>query len=168
MKILLLLRHAKSSWENSDLADFDRPLNSRGLEAAPLAGNFIYDSKLQTDLILSSPAKRAKQTAVLVKETGQIPAKIRYDEKIYEASPPALLQILSEQEDKNEKVLLVGHNPGLEELIKTLTGESVIMETAALAKIILQIEKWKDISANCGQLEFVWLPEKEAKNAETE
>lgn len=163
MKTLLLLRHAKSSWENADLADFDRPLNSRGLEAAPLVGGIIYDRQLQPDLILSSPAKRAKQTAVLVKETGQIAAKIRYEEKIYEASPSALLQILSEQEDRNEKILLVGHNPGLEGLIKVLTGETTAMATAALAKINLNIEEWKDISASCGQLEFLARPEAESK-----
>ncbi|MGI9035726.1 MAG: SixA phosphatase family protein [Pyrinomonadaceae bacterium] len=155
MKTLLLLRHAKSSWENADLADFDRPLNSRGLEAAPLAGNIIYDRNLQTDLILSSPAKRAKQTAVLVKETGQIASKIQYEEKIYEASPLTLLSVLAEQDDKNEKILLIGHNPGLEDLVKVLTGEAATMQTATLAKINLEIENWKDISPNCGALEFV-------------
>lgn len=162
MKTLLLMRHAKSSWENTNLADFDRPLNSRGLEAAPLVGNLIYDNQLQIELILASPAKRAKQTAVLVKETGQIAAKICYDEKIYEASPLSLLQTISAQEDRFEKILLVGHNPGLEGLIKILTGETATMATASLAKINLRIEYWKDISSNCGELEFILRPEKES------
>ena len=167
MKTLVLLRHAKSSWENSDLADFDRPLNSRGLESAPLTGCLIYEKQVQADLILSSPAKRTKQTAVLVKETGQIPAKIHYEEKIYEASPLTLLQILAGQEDKTENILLVGHNPGLEALGKILTGENLTMATATVAKINLNIDKWSDIAPNCGQLEFVISPsEKERTSAE--
>ena len=142
------------------MADFDRPLNSRGLESAPLMGGLIYDRQLPADLILSSPAKRAKQTAVLIKETGQLAAKIQYEEKIYEASPLTLLHILSGQEEKSKNILLVGHNPGLEGLIKILTGESVMMATAALVKINLNIDKWTDISPNCGDLEFVSAPEK--------
>ncbi|MGI8469624.1 MAG: SixA phosphatase family protein [Pyrinomonadaceae bacterium] len=168
MKTLLLLRHAKSSWEKSDLADFDRPLNSRGLAAAPLAGNIIYDRHLQLDLILSSPAKRAKQTAVLVKETGQITVKIQYEEKIYEASPLSLLSILAEQSDKNESILLVGHNPGLEGLIKVLTGKTATVQTATLAKINLKIENWQGISPNCGELEFVARAEEETKKLSAE
>jgi phosphohistidine phosphatase len=158
MKNLLVLRHAKSSWENSELSDFERPLNQRGLEAIPLIGQEIYRMNLDVDLILSSPAKRAKQTAVLVKESGGITCKIQYEDNIYEASVMKLLHIIAEIEDKLSRVLLVGHNPGLEELIRVLTGNTQVMPTATLAKLDLNIEKWLEVKANCGKLDFAVTP----------
>ena len=164
MKTLLILRHAKSSWDNDILSDFDRPLNSRGLETAPVMGNVIYKKRLQPSLIISSPAKRAKQTAILIKETAQIKSSIRYEEKIYEASPISLLHIIGEVEDKNEVVLLIGHNPGLEGFIKILTGEIKTMPTAGLAKIELNVDSWNEITSDCGKLEFLIRPKDEMKN----
>ena len=168
MKTLFILRHAKSSWENSDLSDFERPLNSRGLEEATFMGNLMYEKQIQPDLILSSPANRAKQTAILVKENAQMGNEIQYEENVYEASQLRLLQIISRIEDKNETVLLVGHNPGLEGLIKVLTGAEQPLSTASLAKIILQIDSWNEAGANCGQQEFFASPktERHASNAE--
>ena len=152
MKTLFLLRHAKSSWDNFDLADFDRPLNERGLKAAPLIGELIYEKQFQPDLIISSPAKRAKQTAILTRASAQLESEIEYDERIYEASSRRLLQIISEQKDKVESLMLVGHNPGFEDLLKNLTGEFREMKTANLAVVDLNIEKWSDIGVNCGTL----------------
>jgi phosphohistidine phosphatase len=158
MKTLFILRHAKSSWDNSDLADFDRPLNKRGLETAPLVGETIRKNKFQIDLIISSPASRAEQTANLVKEAAQIEADIKFDDRIYEASPHRLLQIASELDDKTTSVMLVGHNPGLEGLLKMLTGEVEVMPTAALAVIDLQIDNWKEIHIDCCNLRTVIRP----------
>src|SRR4051812_38668436 len=104
MKTLLILRHAKSNWDYPDLSDFERPLNSRGMEAAPVMGNVIYKHRFKPDLIISSPAKRAKQTAILIKETAEISSSIKYEEKIYEASPLNLMNITSEIDDKHEMV----------------------------------------------------------------
>ncbi len=163
MKTLYILRHAKSSWNNSDLADFDRPLNERGLETAPFMGNIIYENHFQPDLIISSPAKRAAQTAILVRASAQIESEIRYDEKIYEASSRCLLQIISEQNDNLESLMLVGHNPGFEELLKNLTGEFQEMPTAALAVIDLQIESWSKTAANCGTLRVLMRPKEQTK-----
>lgn len=163
MKTLYILRHAKSNWNDSDLADFDRPLNERGFEAAPLIGAAMYENQFQPDLIISSPAKRAKQTAVLVRASAQLESKIQYDEKIYEASPRRLLQIVSEQSDKLESLMLVGHNPGSEELLKTLTGELRPMATANLAVVDLQIENWSEIDANCGTLRVLISPKDQTK-----
>lgn len=168
MKTLLILRHAKSSWDNPDLADFDRPLNSRGLEAAPLMGNVIYKNDLQPQIILSSPAKRAKQTAILIKETARIEGKINFAEDIYEASPLKLLHVVSEIDDKNETVLLVGHNPGLEGFVKMLTGEIHAIPTAALIKIDLNIESWKDTAANCGKVNLFVRPKDEINSVNIE
>ncbi len=158
MKTLFVLRHAKSSWENTNLSDFARSLNERGLKAAPLMGRFIYKNHLQPELILSSPAERAKQTAILIKENAQIGGEIRYDERIYEASPSRLLEIVSEQNDEIESVMLVGHNPGLEGLLKILTDETQTMPTAALAVIDLKIGKWSEITSSKGNLRTLIRP----------
>lgn len=152
MKTLFVLRHAKSSWDNSDLSDFDRPLNKRGLNAAPLMGEVMFDNAFKPQLILSSPAKRTKQTAILINETAQIQSKIIYDEGIYEANPFRLLQIVSELDEKFESVMIVGHNPGLEGLVQILTGETRIMPTAALAVIDLSVENWSEVVAKSGKV----------------
>ncbi len=152
MKTLFILRHAKSSWDDANLADFDRPLNKRGFKTAPLVGETIRKNKFQIDSIISSPAKRAEQTAMLVKETAQIEAGIRFDDRIYEASPHRLLNIASELDDKISSVMLVGHNPGLEGLVKMLTQEVEPMPTAALAVVDLKIDNWKEIHPYCCNL----------------
>lgn len=152
MKILYILRHAKSSWDNPLLADFERPLNARGLDSAPLMGEIINKNNFQPGLILSSPAKRAKQTAVLVKNSGKIESEIQYDERIYEANPQTLLQIISQINFDTDSVMIVGHNPGLEGLIRVLADEDQVMPTASLAVIDLEIENWSEIAAGHGTL----------------
>lgn len=158
MKTLFVLRHAKSSWDIPDSADFDRPLNERGLETAPLVGKMIRKNNFQIDLILSSPAKRAEQTTNLVKESAQLAAPIEFDDRIYEASPHRLLLVVSELNDKIKSVMLVGHNPGLEGLLKILTTEIEPMPTAALAVIDLKIDKWSEIHIDCCNLRTVIRP----------
>ena len=158
MKTLFILRHAKSSWDDANLADFERPLNKRGLETAPLVGETVRKNKFQIDAIICSPAKRAEQTAALVKEAAQIEADIRFDDRIYEASPYRLLEICSELDDNSRSALLVGHNPGLEGLIKMLTQEVEAMPTAALAVVDLKIDSWKEIHIDCCNLRTVIRP----------
>lgn len=164
MKTLLVLRHAKSSWDNPDSSDFDRPLNERGLQTAPFVGSLMREKSLRVDLILSSPAKRAKQTAMMVKEAAGFAAEARFDARIYEASPLALLHVLAEIGNESNSILLVGHNPGLEGLIKILTGGIQPMPTAALAQIELNIESWNEIAADCGKLNFIIRPKDEMKS----
>jgi phosphohistidine phosphatase len=155
MKTLLLLRHAKSSWKDSDVRDFDRPLNQRGLKAAPAIGRLIKKRKLQPDLLLSSPAERARQTTQLVIEAAGLKTELRYDERIYEASVARLLGLVSELDDEAGTIMLVGHNPGFEELLEMLTGEAHKLPTAALACIELNIEKWNKVRAGAGRLEWL-------------
>ncbi len=150
MKTLFLMRHAKSSWNNANLSDFERPLNERGLKAAPYIGKIMADKQLQPQLLVSSPAERAKQTAQLIKETVPIAGEIQFDKRIYEAIVPTLLQILSETDEHFELVMLVGHNPGFENLLMILTGELQPMPTAALAVVDLNINDWREINAECG------------------
>lgn len=168
MKTLLIMRHAKSSWENSEYSDFERPLNEFGLKAAPFMGNIIYKNGLQPDLIISSPAKRAKQTAVLIKAVAEITANIEYRDELYGARPTAFLEVTSAIEDKFERVLLIGHNPELENFIYKLTGELQSMPTAAIAVIKLNVGKWSDINANCGFLELVVRPKDLIERVEVE
>lgn len=152
------MRHAKSSWNDAALSDFERPLNERGLQAAPLMGEVIRKNKFQPELIISSPAKRAAQTARLVKDAARINGEIEFDERIYEASAARLLEVIGEQNGKFESILLVGHNPGLEGLIKFLTGELQPMPTAALAVVDLNINDWKEMDFSSGNLRTLIRP----------
>jgi phosphohistidine phosphatase len=166
MKTLFILRHAKSAWDNPDLSDFERPLNSRGLDAARFIGGLIYERSLYPQIIISSPAKRAKQTAVLVKEIAEIPQPITFDERIYEASPLTLFNLINQFDDKHESAMLIGHNPGLESLVRILTQENQILPTAALVKINLDTKYWSNLETNCGTLEFIIRPKDEMKKIE--
>ena len=158
MKTLFIMRHAKSSWDNAALSDYERPLNNRGLEAAPLMGDVMKKNGFQPEIILSSPARRAEQTAALIKQSANIGGAIRFDERIYEASPARLLEVISEQNEKTASVMLVGHNPGLEGLLKFLTGELQAMPTAALAVVDLEIGKWSEINSSKGNLRTLIRP----------
>ncbi|MGI9106447.1 MAG: SixA phosphatase family protein [Pyrinomonadaceae bacterium] len=160
MKTLLLLRHAKSSWKEPDMRDFDRPLNERGRKAAPLIGAYLREQKLTPDLVLSSPAERARQTAALVIESAELNAELRYDERIYEASVEQLLEVVAQTGDGAGTLLLVGHNPGMEELIQRLTGASERMRTATLARIDLDTDAWSKVRAaeGAGRLKFAISP----------
>lgn len=164
MKTLLLLRHAKSSRKDNGVKDFDRPLNQRGLKAAPSIGSLIGKRKLQPDLVLSSPAERARQTTQLVFEAAGLKTEVRYDERIYEATGARLFEIVGQIEEDANVAMLVGHNPGFEELLEALTGEAHNLPTAALACIELDIEKWNKVRAGAGRLEWLVKP-KELKSS---
>ena len=153
MKTLFLLRHAKSSWKDQDVADFERPLNDRGRKAAELVGNFIAKQNVTIDLVISSPAVRARQTIELVLKAAKRSPELRFDQRVYEASPTRLLEIISQIEDDWKSVLLVGHNPGMEELLTLLVGVEMHMPTASLARVALSSKKWDKILAEKGVLE---------------
>lgn len=146
------MRHAKSSWSEPDLADFDRPLNDRGLRAAPLMGLLFEARGYIPDLLISSPARRAAETAMLVNGSLSAEVEIRFDERVYEASPQSLNQIVGKIEDQIGSVMVVGHNPGMEGFTRFLTSRSEAMPTAALAVIDLAIEKWNEIALGRGTL----------------
>lgn len=158
MKELYLLRHAKSSWDDSSLDDFDRPLNERGKKAAPLMGRVMREKKLKPDLILCSPSKRTKQTAKHIIDSSKIKSEITYDERIYEASTADLFELLKAQDAKLACILLIGHNPGMESLLTHLTGAEELFPTAALAKVSLDIEKWKGIKDGAGKMDWILRP----------
>jgi len=159
MKTLLLLRHAKSSWKQPELADHDRPLNKRGKQTAPLTGALLQDEDLIPDLILCSSAVRAHTTALLVAKACSYIGEIKQTRKLYLAEPQAYVDVLRQVAEQHERVLVVGHNPGLEALIEALTGEAMAMPTAALAYIELSLKRWRDLDmdSEC-KLVNVWRP----------
>ena len=162
---LLIMRHAKSDWDSGASTDFERPLSKRGQHDAPMMGEWMHSQGLKPDHILSSPATRAKTTASLVCETLDIPiSKIEQDQRIYEASLDDLLNILKEQPADTETVLLVGHNPGMDELVTYLCGNDTqrlpygnLMPTAALAHLLMPND-WTDLKLNCAQLHSLTRP----------
>lgn len=157
MRVLYLLRHAKSSWGDPTLRDFDRPLKKRGREAAERIGQRMASENLSNPLVICSPAVRTRQTADLVLKSANLQLDPRFDERIYEASLRELVQIVTEIPDASEVAIMIGHNPGFEELLSFLTGEYRRMPTCALAKIRIDVS-WKDVRAGEGSLEWFIAP----------
>lgn len=153
MKTLLLLRHAKASSNEPAVSDFERSLNDRGRKEAEEIGEFIATQNITIDLVISSPAVRAQQTTELALRAAQLSPELRFEQQIYEASPARLLEITSQIEDSRDSVLLVGHNPGMEELLALLVGVEHHMPTASLAKVKLSRKKWDQIITGDGVLE---------------
>ncbi len=158
MKKLYLFRHAKSDKGDAVARDFDRPLNYRGTKDAALVGKFMAGRDLKPDLVVSSPAERAKQTALLALEAAQLNVELRFDERIYEASSAELLTVVRQIEDATNEAILVGHNPGFEDLLANLTGRAQHMPTAALACLALEVEKWADVNVQSAELEWMISP----------
>jgi phosphohistidine phosphatase len=160
LKNLLLFRHAKSSWADSALDDHERPLNGRGRRDAPRMGDLVRERKLLPDVIISSDALRARVTAEAVAETARVASKILLDPRLYHAAPGSIVAVLQDVPDaKARTVMIVGHNPGLEDLIARLTGEHHDMPTAALAQIGLPIVRWRDLTMSTdGTLVALWRP----------
>jgi phosphohistidine phosphatase len=142
VKILFLLRHAKSSWKDQSLPDFERPLKNRGKQAADRLGRHLKHELIVPELVLSSPALRARETIERVAKAAKWDVEIRFDQRIYEAGGLRLLEVISQIENERKTALLVGHNPGVEELLMLLTGESKKVPTATLMKLELKSSKW--------------------------
>lgn len=126
MKTLYLIRHAKSSWKQPDLSDFDRPLNKRGKNDAPLMGEILSGKGINPELVIASPAKRAASTAkIIASEIGYPKEKIIFDKNIYEATGRRLLEIIAGVETRFNSVMLFGHNPGITVLSNNLSDRFI-------------------------------------------
>ena len=159
MKTLLLMRHAKSSWDNSELADFDRPLNGRGRQDAPRIGQLLAREDLTPDLIITSAARRAATTAELVALAAGYDGDIRYTRDLYLADADTYLELVRETGDDVNRLLLVGHNPDIAELVSQLAGHDEHMPTAALAHFRLAIDAWSELSdETAAELVALWRP----------
>src|SRR5687768_15020021 len=159
MKTLFLFRHAKPVSGAESLRDFDRTLNDEGRGQAESVGKYLKDKNLELDLVLSSTALRARETTELVLRAAKYVTEVRYDQRMYEANRQQLLEVISEIEASKNKVLLVGHNPAMEELLRQLTGRFEPMATANLAKIDLDISEWTEATERKGHLDWLVKPE---------
>ena len=149
MKTLYLARHAKSYWKDQSIPDFDRPLNSRGKRDAPFMGEVLKDKKVKADLIISSPAKRTKKTAIeIASKIGYSEKKILYNEELYEASSNTIIKVLNKIDEKYNSVMIFAHNPGLT-LLNNHISNNYIENIPTCGIVALQLDKkWNELSKN--------------------
>jgi phosphohistidine phosphatase len=162
MKTLTLLRHAKSGWDDPVARDFDRSLNARGKRAAAAIGQYLSDHRLAYDHILASPAVRVAETLTHLASHYAAPVAPEWERRIYLASAATLLDLVTALPEQAERVLLVGHNPGLEDLVLTLvppdSGSGLRAEveikfpTASLAELQVDCASWADLGSTPAQL----------------
>jgi phosphohistidine phosphatase len=162
MKTLLLLRHAKSDWNQPDIKDHDRPLNKRGKKEAPKVGRYLLQNNLVPDLILSSTAQRARDTAQAAADGCGFDEPIDFYQDLYLSDTSCYLDILQRLPDEANRVMVVGHNPDLEDLLTLLTDVTEHITTATLAQIDLPISSWQELNeATDGRLQKIWSPRKD-------
>lgn len=162
MKNLIIIRHAKSSWDDPAMADKDRPLNKRGKRDAPFMGSVLKFRDLPPDHIVTSTAKRALKTAQIIAEAvGHDPAEIEARDSVYLADVPTLVSLVQGLDDDWERVYLFGHNPDLTELANRLAGESIAnIPTCGMASIEFEVDSWGHIMAGAGRLAFFDYPKR--------
>lgn len=159
MKTLIIMRHAKSSWDQADLADHDRPLKNRGKRDAPRMGELLLDEDLTPDLIISSSAKRAVATAKAAADACDYAGNIIVTRNLYLADPEIYIDELKGIPDQVSVVMVVGHNPGLEEFLEELTGVWQRLPTAAIAVVNLPVNTWEELDeVTHGTLVNYWTP----------
>lgn len=163
MKRLLLIRHAKSDWEDRNMADFDRPLNPRGLGNAPEMGMRLLKRGLKPELFVSSPAKRALTTAISIAEVFRIKKKsIQQEKNIYEASASSLLKIVNGFDNNYDFIAMVGHNPGFTDLAVNLCDCDIYnIPTCGMVLLEFTFADWKMVSAQTGEMKLFDYPKKE-------
>nr|WP_320048923.1 histidine phosphatase family protein [uncultured Desulfuromonas sp.] len=161
-KKLTLIRHAKSSWDDTDLKDIDRPLTRRGEKDAARVGRWLKDQQWRPDAFWSSHALRALMTTkIIASHTKLSLSSLSKKKKLYLADAEELLVILTNADDRIDHLALVGHNPGLLDLVKALTGEMLEnLPTTAVYHIELPIARWADITPGSGQTLYHTTPKK--------
>jgi len=168
MKLLGLFRHAKSDWHDARARDFDRPLNERGRKGAAVMGQHIMAHGEKWQRVIASPAVRSAQTIEIAESSSGIAIPVEWDRRIYLASSRTLADALREQNDRTTLLMMVGHNPGLEDLIFDLVPDdgtcplrAMVEEkypTAAFAVLELDIERWADLDDGCARLVHLMRP----------
>lgn len=160
MKHLLICRHAKSSWKNPRLADFDRPLNKRGKRNAPRMGKMLVSHGIHPDLIVSSPAKRAKKTALqLAKKLNYPKKRIVYRDRIYSATPDELIDCIHTFDDHSNQAIVIGHNSGFTTLANILGNLHIDnVPTCGIVALKFEVDSWKDVEKKKGIFDFFYYP----------
>ena len=160
MKKIILLRHAKSSWKDASLDDFDRPLNRRGKKDAPIMADKLAMRKIKIDLIISSPANRTTETAKIFANILGYDSEIIFNDKLYEASYKEILEVINLVDDKYQNVLLVCHNPGITHLANYLSDYFIEnISTSGIVGLSTNIS-WKNINENGCSFLFYDYPKK--------
>jgi len=155
VKTLYLIRHAKSSWKDLSLDDFDRPLNKRGKIDAPFMGELLKGYEIVPDVIYSSPARRAKDTANIISEKIEYKKELIYDEKLYDFNFVSLEKIIKNINNDNQSAFIFGHNPTFNIFADEYCEFYENIPTCGIVKLFFDCEKWEDISpTNCEFLEF--------------
>jgi len=159
-KRITLLRHAKSSWKDASLADRDRPLNRRGNKSAPDMGKLLAELGVRPSLLLTSPAKRARETARLIARELNYPLEfIQSESELYLATPETILQVVARQDNGFNDVMLFGHNPGITELANRLGDRNIDnVPTCGMVGIELDVKEWTEIVAADGKTVFFDYP----------
>lgn len=152
MKKLYIIRHAKSSWNDVTINDFERPLNKRGKANAPMMGSRLKAKGVMPDIILSSPAQRAKSTAEMIARELEYAKKIVFNENIYESSVDELRKILTLVDDKNSTVFLIGHNPELNMLMDYYVKFYENIPTCGVVEVEFVCDRWADIAPKNAKL----------------
>ncbi len=160
MKSILLVRHAKSSWTDVSLNDFDRPLNDRGKRDAPVMARRLIDKKIRIDKFVSSHAKRTRKTAILfAKEFGIDESKIIYKTELYGAPAEVFNEVIETLEDATDHVAIFSHNPGITDFANSLTGTRADdMPTCSIFAIRSDANKWMDFNGSKKEFWFFDYP----------
>lgn len=152
MRKLYIIRHAKSSWSDAALNDFERPLSKRGKANAPMMGERLKKKGVMPDIIISSPAKRAKSTAEMIAKEIGYEKKVLFDENIYKSSVDELRKILTALDDKNSTVFLVGHNPELNMLVDYYVKFYENIPTCGVVEVEFDCDRWANIEPKYAKL----------------
>jgi phosphohistidine phosphatase len=158
MKTVFLMRHAKAKRGPEYEVDFERPLAKRGKGDAARVGEFLRQQGRLPDLILSSPAERARDTTLRCAEAAGYEGEIRFEERLYFAGDDACLDLLLDLDDVWQSAMIVGHNPDIAEAVEALSGEWARMPTAALARIDFDATSWSELAQGRGHLRWVQEP----------
>ena len=162
MKQLLLLRHAKSSWSDSSLSDFERPLNDRGFGDAPRIGKFICEIDYLPELIYCSTAKRARQTLTRVMDEWSESAEVNHHDDFYSKSYTHYVETVKGAPDSVNRIMMVGHNPKIEQTVDTLISNKseglLRVPTAGLICIQFKVTDWNQILPGLGHLKWMMIP----------
>lgn len=162
MKTLIIARHAKSSWDNPEWTDFERPLNKRGFKDAPMIAEILKDKKIKPDLIYSSTAQRAITTAKIYSEILNFPQNdIIQDQNIYEQGNRYIIDLIKKTNNKINTIIVFGHNPTMTSLSTYFSGEYFDnVPTSGTVCIDFDFDKWKDVDKINGKLRFFEYPKK--------
>ena len=156
------MRHAKSSWKDSNIADHERPLKKRGLKDAAEIGKILKHKGLVPDKILSSDAVRAADTATVVADKSGYKQEIEFISRLYMAEGSAIMDLIQSQPDSIKTLMVVGHNPGMEALVQLLSRKIESLATANMAYFQADVKKWKNLSLESKiKLKNFWKPSEE-------